>query len=168
MIFSFPDPQPWRAVPTRGPYFRNWMQINSLMKWKMKTRTLWGAARYCLCCVLAGIWRDTANTDTAMKILLYFLLVEVGDADNECTYHIIGAHNLSSSSAWSSLSSILRGVEIDKAPFISIQELGKITRHPNTTEPCDASATWVQRECHNAQTTKWLLLFFFWLPPFAF
>ena len=92
---------------------------------------------------------------------LDFLLVEVGDADNECTYHIIGAHNLSSSSAWSSLSSILRGVEIDKAPFISIQDLSKITRHPNTTEPYDASATWVQRECHNAQTTKWLLLFFF-------
>ena len=40
---------------------------------------------------------------------LDFLLVEVGDADNDCPYHIIGAHNLSSSSAWSSLSSILKG-----------------------------------------------------------
>ena len=40
---------------------------------------------------------------------LDFLLVEVGDADNDCSYHIIGAHNLSSSSAWYSLSSILKG-----------------------------------------------------------
>ena len=53
----FPDPQPWRAVPTRGPYSRKWIQKNSLMKWKMKTRTLWGAAGYCLCCVLVWIWK---------------------------------------------------------------------------------------------------------------